>query len=52
MPRDPKYDCLFEPVRIGPKTLKNRFYQVPHIASRASPSPPIRASRGRIFASA
>lgn len=30
MGRDPKYDILFEPVRIGPKTLKNRFYQTPH----------------------
>src|ERR671935_488020 len=30
MPRDPKYDILFEPVRIGPKVLRNRFYQVPH----------------------
>ena len=30
MPRDPKHDVLFEPVRIGPKTLRNRFYQVPH----------------------
>ena len=30
MPRDSKYDILFEPVQIGPKTLKNRFYQVPH----------------------
>ena len=30
MARDPKYDCLFEPIRIGPKTMKNRFYQVPH----------------------
>ena len=29
MARDPRYDILFEPVRIGPKTLKNRFYQVP-----------------------
>lgn len=28
--RDPKHDVLFEPVRIGPKTLRNRFYQVPH----------------------
>lgn len=27
--RDPRYDVLFEPVRIGPKTMKNRFYQVP-----------------------
>ncbi len=24
------YDILFEPVKIGPKTAKNRFYQVPH----------------------
>jgi dimethylamine/trimethylamine dehydrogenase len=30
MPRDPRYDILFEPVKIGPKTAKNRFYQVPH----------------------
>jgi len=30
MPRDPRYDILFEPVRIGPVTAKNRFYQVPH----------------------
>ncbi|MBV9523173.1 MAG: FAD-dependent oxidoreductase [Alphaproteobacteria bacterium] len=29
MARDPRYDPLFEPIRIGPKTLKNRFYQVP-----------------------
>lgn len=28
--RDPKYDILFEPIRIGPKVLKNRFVQVPH----------------------
>ncbi len=30
MSRDPRYDILFEPVRIGPVTAKNRFYQVPH----------------------
>ncbi|MEE9479118.1 MAG: NADH:flavin oxidoreductase, partial [Kiloniellales bacterium] len=30
MPRDPRYDILFEPVKIGPVTAKNRFYQVPH----------------------
>jgi dimethylamine/trimethylamine dehydrogenase len=30
MQRDPRYDILFEPVRIGPVTTKNRFYQVPH----------------------
>jgi dimethylamine/trimethylamine dehydrogenase len=30
MPRDPRYDVLFEPVAIGPVQAKNRFYQVPH----------------------
>jgi len=30
MTRDPRYDILFEPVKIGPLTAKNRFYQVPH----------------------
>lgn len=28
--RDPRFDVLFEPVRIGPKVARNRFYQVPH----------------------
>ncbi len=28
--RDPRYDLLFDPVKIGPLTAKNRFYQVPH----------------------
>jgi dimethylamine/trimethylamine dehydrogenase len=28
--RDPRYDVLFEPVKIGPVTTRNRFYQVPH----------------------
>ena len=30
MSRDPRHECLFEPVHIGPVTAKNRFYQVPH----------------------
>jgi len=30
MARDSRYDILFEPVRIGPVTAPNRFYQVPH----------------------
>jgi dimethylamine/trimethylamine dehydrogenase len=30
MSRDPRFDILFEPVRIGPVTAPNRFYQVPH----------------------
>jgi dimethylamine/trimethylamine dehydrogenase len=27
---DPHHAVLFEPVRIGPKTMRNRFYQTPH----------------------
>ena len=30
MPAAPNHQILFEPVKIGPKTAKNRFYQVPH----------------------
>ncbi len=28
--RPSQYDVLFEPVKIGPVTARNRFYQVPH----------------------
>ncbi|GAA3628253.1 NAD(P)-binding protein [Kineosporia mesophila] len=40
MSRPPELDVLFEPVRIGPVTTKNRFYQVPHCngMGRAYPS--------------
>lgn len=30
MPREPRFDPLFQPLRIGPVTAPNRFYQVPH----------------------
>ncbi|MFP6744518.1 MAG: FAD-dependent oxidoreductase [Alphaproteobacteria bacterium] len=30
MARDSRYDILFEPVKIGPVTSRNRFFQVPH----------------------
>ena len=30
MTRDTRYDILFEPVKIGPVTARNRFYQAPH----------------------
>ena len=30
MTRDPRYDILFEPVQIGPKVARNRFYQPGH----------------------
>jgi len=40
MPRPERFDVLFQPVRIGPVTAKNRFYQVPHCngMGRAFPS--------------
>ncbi len=28
--RDPRFDILFQPLKIGPVTAPNRFYQVPH----------------------
>lgn len=28
--RDPRHNILFEPMQIGPKLARNRFYQVPH----------------------
>ncbi len=39
MPRDPRYDLLFEPVQIGPVTARNRFYQVPHCAGMGHREP-------------
>ena len=47
MPRDPRYDILFEPVKIGPVTTKNRFYQVPHCNGMGHTYPrSIAAARG------
>jgi dimethylamine/trimethylamine dehydrogenase len=37
--RDPRYDILFEPVKIGPVVAKNRFYQVPHCNGMGHTSP-------------
>jgi dimethylamine/trimethylamine dehydrogenase len=39
MTRDPRYDILFQPVKIGPVTAKNRFYQVPHCNGMGYQSP-------------
>lgn len=44
MARDPKYDILFEPIKIGPKTLRNRFYQVPHCIGAGSDKPGFQAA--------
>ncbi|MGJ8547659.1 MAG: FAD-dependent oxidoreductase [Sulfitobacter sp.] len=39
MTTDPKYAVLFEPVKIGPVTAPNRFYQVPHCNGMAHARP-------------
>jgi len=36
---DPRHAILFEPIQIGPKTLPNRFYQVPHCTSFGTNKP-------------
>ncbi|MBL0371806.1 FAD-dependent oxidoreductase [Rhizobium sp. KVB221] len=43
MMRDSRYDVLFEPVRIGPVTAPNRFYQVPHASGMTNALPRVRA---------
>jgi dimethylamine/trimethylamine dehydrogenase len=37
--RSPRHDVLFEPLAIGPKTLRNRFYQVPHCTGFGTEKP-------------
>ena len=44
MPRNPRYDILFQPVQIGPKTAPNRFFQVPHASGMTNASPRVRAA--------
>ncbi|MER8753175.1 NAD(P)-binding protein [Mesorhizobium sp. M1050] len=46
--RDPRYDILFEPVKIGPVTAKNRFYQVPHCNGGGYRDPSAAAEMRRI----
>jgi len=41
-----RYDILFEPVKIGPVTAKNRFFQVPHCTGSGSMRPRILAVSG------
>ncbi|MBT3626490.1 MAG: FAD-dependent oxidoreductase [Rhodospirillaceae bacterium] len=44
MPRNPEHDILFEPIEIGPKTMKNRFWQPPHCNSAGSDRPGTQAA--------
>jgi dimethylamine/trimethylamine dehydrogenase len=39
MARDPKFDPLFAPIKIGSKTMRNRFYQTPHCNGAGTNSP-------------
>jgi len=41
--RNPRFDVLFEPVRIGPVTAPNRFYAVPHASGMTNTMPRMRA---------
>ena len=40
----PNYSILFEPVKIGPVTAPNRFYQVPHASGMTETNPRVRAA--------
>jgi dimethylamine/trimethylamine dehydrogenase len=42
--RDPRYDPLFEPIKIGPVTAPNRFYQVPHCSGMGYRRPQMQAA--------
>ncbi|MFZ5711132.1 MAG: FAD-dependent oxidoreductase [Pseudomonadota bacterium] len=44
MQRDPRFDILFEPVTIGPKVARNRFFQVPHASGMTNAAPHVRAA--------
>jgi dimethylamine/trimethylamine dehydrogenase len=47
MPRPARYDILFEPVKIGPVTAPNRFYQVPQCNGTGDSAPAaVAAMRG------
>lgn len=37
--RDSRYDILFEPVKIGPVTARNRFYAAPHATGHSRLQP-------------
>ncbi len=39
MTRDPRFDLLSRPMRIGPVTAPNRFYQVPHCSGMGHERP-------------
>ena len=50
MSRNPRYDILFEPVRIGPVTAPNRFYCAPHAQGTGQQMPRTRAAMREVRA--
>ena len=50
MSRNPRYDILFEPVRIGPVTAPNRLYQTPHALGTGNQMPHTRAAMREVRA--
>jgi len=41
---NPRYKTLFDPVKIGPVTTPNRFFQVPHASGMTEANPRVRAA--------
>ncbi len=41
---NPRYEILFEAVKIGPVVAPNRFYQVPHASGMTEANPRVRAA--------
>ncbi len=50
MSRNPRYDILFEPVKIGPVTAPNRFYCTPHALGTGNQMPHTRSAMRAIRA--
>ena len=50
MPRHSRYDVLFEPVKLGPVTARNRFFQVPHCNGMGYRDPSAQAAMRRVKA--
>lgn len=42
--RDKRHDILFEPIQVGPKTLKNRFVQAAHCMGAGTERPEFQAA--------
>jgi len=50
MSRNPRYDILFEAVKIGPVTAPNRFYSTPHALGTGNQMPHTRAAMREVRA--